>query len=220
MCVNSTCTALHPLGSPTFSTFGTFTVTSAIVEQLKGRPGRARVTERITKSASEPNLLEESPVTLPHTFTGTPPSHVSELLRESNTKPHSGSTVSLVPGPSLTHSTPPPSSRFTPPQPSQTLTPVYIIPPEVEKVEVRPGRSPQLPRKPPAPVRLDSAASLSSLGSTSSGQPNSLSMLGESTEPMKTPSAETEQPSHVFRAVARIKGRHPYYHIHICMTLV
>lgn len=155
----------------------------------------------ITKCSSEPNLLDECPADLPHTFIGTEPSHVTRLLREST--PHTtnitGSTLSLVPGPSLTHSTQSLNTQSLTTH-TTTLKPVYIIPPEVEKVAVRLSRSPQPTRKPPVPERLNSATSVSSFGSASSGQRH----LSESFEPALT--METDQPSPGLRTIARIKG--------------
>lgn len=160
----------------------------------------------MAKSYSEPNLLDDSSSSseLPQTFTKTEPSHITRLLREST--PHTalitGSTLSLVPAPSLTHSTPSQSSLLTHPHTEQTLTPVYIIPPEVERVEVRTIRSPLTARNPPPlPQRLNSAASVSSLGSACSGQRH----LSDSYD--QAPTTETaDQPSPILRNIARTKG--------------
>ncbi len=198
--------AFHPLGSPTFSTFSLFD--SKQEKGVKTKPKRSRL---MTKSSSEPNLLDDSTSSeLPQTFTKTEPSHISRLLREST--PHTaltGSTVSLVPAPSLTHSTPSQSSLLTQPH-TKTLKPVYIVPPEVEKVEVRTSRSPQILRKPPSPLpttvqRLNSATSVSSLGSACSGQRHH----SDSCEHALT--MDTDQPSPVFRTIARVKGEQYQY---------
>lgn len=68
-----------------------------------------------------------------------PPTDIAPSAPAESTSPLPP-TVSLVPAPSLTRTSS--SSRN-----SLTLTPVYIVPPEVEQVDVRAGWSPSVARK-------------------------------------------------------------------------